>query len=136
MVFFLLARKKAQSPKTEYTMFSNEISFNDMPQAMAYLINKVERLESLLNAKQSEAQESDHWFNLEELRQYHPDHPAAPTVYAWVGQRLIPNHKHGKKLMFLKSEIDAWLKTGKRKTSAEIEAEAQQFVTKNRRANQ
>lgn len=117
-------------------MFSNEISFNDMPQAMAYLINKVERLESLLNAKQSEAQESDHWFNLEELRQYHPDHPAAPTVYAWVGQRLIPNHKHGKKLMFLKSEIDAWLKTGKRKTSAEIEAEAQQFVTKNRRANQ
>jgi hypothetical protein len=71
-------------------MFSNEISFNDMPQAVAYLINKVERLESLLNAKQPETQESDRWFNLEELRQYHPDHPAAPTVYAWVGQSLIP----------------------------------------------
>jgi hypothetical protein len=134
MVFFLLARKKAESPKTANTMFSHEISFNDMPQAMAYLINQVEKLESLLIAKHPEAQESDKWFNLEELRQYHPDHPAAPTVYAWVGQRLIPNHKHGKKLMFLISEIDAWLKTGKRKTSAEIEAEAQQFVNKNRRA--
>lgn len=115
-------------------MFSNEISFNDMPQALAYLISKVERLESLLNAKQPEPQETDRWFNLDELREYHPDHPAAATVYAWVGQRLIPNHKHGKKLMFLKSEIDSWLKTGRRKTSAEIEAEAQQFVTNNGRA--
>jgi predicted DNA-binding transcriptional regulator AlpA len=114
--------------------FNTQITFDQMPQAMAYLINKVEKLESLLIAKQPEAQESDRWFNLEELRQYHPDHPAAPTVYAWVGQRQIPNHKHGKKLMFLKSEIDAWLKTGKRKTSAEIEAEAQQFVTNNGRA--
>ncbi|MDR1583704.1 MAG: helix-turn-helix domain-containing protein [Prevotellaceae bacterium] len=32
--------------------------------------------------------------------------PAKPTVYAWIGQRSIPCHKKGKKLMFLKSEID------------------------------
>jgi len=31
--------------------------------------------------------------------------------------------------MFLKSEIDNWLKEGRRKTAAEIRAEAQQFVT-------
>lgn len=116
-------------------MFAREqITFEKLPEAMEYLISKVEKLESLLTTKQPEAQESDHWFNLNELRQYHPDHPAAPTVYAWVGQRLIPNHKHGKKLMFLKSEIDAWLKTGKRKTASEIEAEAQQYVTDNGRA--
>jgi predicted DNA-binding transcriptional regulator AlpA len=114
--------------------FNNQITFEQIPQAMAYLINKVERLETLLNTKQPAIEEADRWFNLEELRQYHPDHPAAPTVYAWVGQRLIPNHKHGKKLMFLKSEIDAWLKTGKRKTASEIEAEAQQYVTDNGRA--
>ncbi|MEI8202922.1 MAG: helix-turn-helix domain-containing protein [Bacteroidota bacterium] len=111
-------------------MFSDEISFNDMPKAMAYLIDKVENLETLVSKKQSETQESDRWFNLQELQEYHPDHPAAPTVYAWVGQRLIPNHKHGKKLMFLKSEIDEWLKSGKRKTAAELRAEAAEFVTK------
>jgi tmRNA-binding protein len=33
-------------------------------------------------------------------------------VYAWIGQRSIPYHKKGKKLMFLKSEIDSWLKEG------------------------
>jgi len=31
--------------------------------------------------------------------------------------------------MFLKSEIDSWLKEGRRKTAAEIQAEAETFVT-------
>ena len=112
----------------EFTL--TEISFNDIPKAMAYLIGKVEKLESLISKTQSNSQESDQWFNLQQLQDYHPDHPAAPTVYAWVGQRHIPNHKHGKKLMFLKSEIDKWLKSGKRKTADEIKAEAAEFVTK------
>ncbi|MDR1342763.1 MAG: helix-turn-helix domain-containing protein [Prevotellaceae bacterium] len=33
-------------------------------------------------------------------------------------QRSIPYHKKGKKLMFLKSEIDNWLKEGRRKTGS------------------
>ena len=109
-------------------MFSNDISFNDVPRAVAHLINKVENIETLLNATQPQAQESDQWLNLNDLCNYHPDRPAKPTVYAWIGQRSIPYHKKGKKLMFLKSEIDAWLKEGRRKTAAEIQAEAQQFV--------
>jgi len=112
-----------------------EISFNDVPQALAHLINKVEKIETLLNVKQPQAQESDQWLNLNDLCKYHPDHPAKPTVYAWIGQRSIPYHKKGKKLMFLKSEIDSWLKESRRKTAAEIQAEAEQFVT-NYRANE
>jgi hypothetical protein len=111
-------------------MFSEQISFNELPQAMVYLIQKVENLEVLIANGKSETREADRWFNLKEFQDYHPDHPAAPTIYAWVGQRLIPNHKHGKKLMFLKSEIDEWLKSGKRKTAAELKAEAAEFVAK------
>jgi len=111
-------------------MFSEQISFNELPQAIVYLIQKVENLESLISKGQSETHESDRWFNLKEFQDYHPDHPAAPTIYAWVGQRLIPNHKHGKKLMFLKSEIDEWLKSGRRKTAAELRTEAAEFVAK------
>ena len=106
-----------------------EISFNEMPQALAYLINKVDKLETLLNVEQKAQQETDQWLNLNDLRKYHPDHPAKPTVYTWIGQRSIPYHKKGKKLMFLKSEINAWLKEGRRKTTLEIQAEAEQFVT-------
>ena len=111
-------------------MFSNDISFNDVPRAVAHLINKVENIETLLSATQPQAQESDQWLNLNDLCNYHPDRPAKPTVYAWIGQRSIPYHKKGKKLMFLKSEIDAWLKDGRRKTAAEIQTEAQQYVNK------
>jgi excisionase family DNA binding protein len=109
-------------------MFSDEISFNDVPKAVAHLISKVERIETLLNVKQPQTEEVDKWLNLADLCDYHPDHPAKPTVYAWIGQRSIPYHKKGKKLMFLKSEIDNWLKEGRRKTAAEIQAEAEQFV--------
>lgn len=108
----------------------SEISFNDMPQALAYLISKVDKLETLLNVSMSESYcpESDRWFNLQELCEYLPDRPARQTVYSWVGQRLIPYHKKGKKLQFLKSEVDNWLKSDKRKSLSEIQAEAEQFI--------
>jgi predicted DNA-binding transcriptional regulator AlpA len=123
--FLLLARRKSNA---EISKNMQEISFNEVPQALAHLINKVEKIETLLNVKQPQAQESDQWLNLSDLCKYHPDHPAKPTVYAWIGQRLIPYHKKGKKLMFLKSEIDAWLKEGRRKTAAEIQSEAELYV--------
>lgn len=106
-----------------------EISFNNMPQALAYLIGKVEKIENLLDTQTATAVEpTDHWFNLEELCKYLPDRPAKQTVYGWIGQHAIPYYKKGKKLQFLKSEIDAWLKTDKHKTAAELHAEALQFV--------
>ena len=114
-------------------MFSNEISFNDVPQAVAHLITKVEKIETLLTEKQPQTQETDRWLSLDDLCNYHPGHPAKPTVYTWIWQRLIPYHKKGKKVIFLKSEIDSWLKEGRRKTAAEINAEAEHYVnTKNK----
>lgn len=112
----------------------SELSFNDVPKAVAHLINKVEKIETLLSAEQKAQPEADQWLNLNDLCKYHPGHPAKPTVYAWIGQRSIPYHKKGKKLMFLKSEIDNWLKEGRRKTAAEIQAEAEQYVNNQRRA--
>jgi len=109
-------------------MFTDEITFNDVPKAVAHLINKVEKIETLLTENQAPAQEADRWFNLSDLCDYHPDRPAKQTVYTWIGQRSIPYHKKGKKLTFLKSEIDTWLKEGRRKTAVEIHAEAEQYV--------
>jgi len=74
--------------------------------------------------------ETNHWFDLPELCNYLPDKPAKPTVYGWVRTGLIPCHKGQKKLRFLKSEIDQWLKSGKQKTISEIEAEAHTYLSK------
>jgi len=114
-------------------MFSEQISFNELPQAMAYLIQKVERLESMLSKPYLEQPDSDKWFNVQELCEFLPDKPARQTVYGWIGQKLIPYHKKGKKLQFLKSEIDAWLLGDKRQSVAELQAEAAEFVAKKER---
>jgi len=93
---------------------------------------RLDRLEKLiLDSKNSvsPAPPSDTWFDLPGLCQYLPDKPAKPTVYAKVQGRLIPFHKKGQKLFFLKSEIDAWLKTGRRSTALEIEAKADEYFT-------
>ncbi|HOK35666.1 MAG TPA: helix-turn-helix domain-containing protein [Paludibacteraceae bacterium] len=106
----------------------DKLSFEQLLQAVEILLDKVEKIETLLNETKRELPESDRWFNLQELCTYLPDKPARQTVYGWIGQKLIPYHKKGKKLQFLKSEIDAWLKEGKRKTIAEIQAEAEQYI--------
>jgi predicted DNA-binding transcriptional regulator AlpA len=74
--------------------------------------------------------ESDRWFDLPELCDYLPDKPAKATVYGYVSANTIPCHKGAKKLRFLKSEIDTWLKQGRKKTVAEIEQETDQYLSK------
>jgi excisionase family DNA binding protein len=73
-------------------------------------------IKKVLNNQQAEQPtETDRWLDLKELCIYHPDKPSKPTVYGWVNAGTVPVHKGGKKLRFLKSEIDSWLRQGKKK---------------------
>src|SRR6218665_250201 len=49
---------------------------------------------------------------------------AIPTLYEKTSSRIIPHYKHGKKLLFKKSELLAWVESTKRKTVHEIKQEA------------
>ncbi len=87
----------------------------------------------LKNSKQVHSEqhtEADRWFDLNELCIYLPDKPSKPTVYGWVNACTIPVHKGGKKLRFLKSEIDNWLKQGKKKTHSETALEVDAYLLK------
>ena len=72
--------------------------------------------------------DSDHWFNLQELIEYLPSKPCRATVYGWTQAKKIPYHKKGKSLAFKKSEVDEWLSSGRIKTRAEIENEANKYM--------
>lgn len=105
----------------------------------ARLIN----IESLLldlkhNPKEAIPEDSapdEKWFDLNELLTYLPDKLKKATVYGYVQQGSIPYHKrgNGKKLYFLKSEIDDWLKKGRHKTFAEVRAEADNYISKSKK---
>jgi excisionase family DNA binding protein len=105
------------------------LTLEKLPKAFTHLTNEVREIKRLLLEKSNEQPtEIDHWFNLNELCIYHPDKPQKTTVYGWVNVKSIPVHKSGKKLRFLKSEIDSWLKKGKKKTYDELAIEADQYL--------
>ncbi len=105
------------------------LTLEALPKAFIEFTNEVnEKFRLLLEKGNEQPTETDQWFDLNEFCQYHPDKPSKATAYGWVHNRLIPVHKGGKKLRFLKSEIDAWLKQGRKKTLAETASEADTYL--------
>lgn len=115
--------------------FTEGLTLETLPKAFTHLTNEVSEIKRLLLEKINEQPaETDRWFDLTELCNYIPDKPSKPTVYGWVNACTIPVHKGGKKLRFLKSEIDNWLKQGRKKSNAEIEQEAKAYLSNNKKA--
>ena len=96
------------------------------PELETLIENSIKKV--LSNQQAQQPTETDRWFDLNELCIYHPDKPAKATAYGWVNAGTVPVHKGGKKLRFLKSEIDNWLRQGKKKTFAEIAGEAETYL--------
>ena len=93
-------------------------SLEEMPNALSYLIESVESLQSKVNALQhKQASDSPKWMDIDEL-----------WVYGWVSTKQIPVHKINKALAFLQSEIDDWLKNKSHKTQNDLMEEARRFV--------
>ncbi len=115
-------------------MIAMEMTFEQLPKAFSLLTIEIGEIKRILLERVNEKPpETDRWFDLTELCDYLPDKPAKPTVYGWVHSCIIPSHKGGKKLRFLKSEIDAWLKQGRKKTLAEIANETDAVLSKHKK---
>lgn len=109
-------------------------TFETMPQALKYIVEKLDALEKKVDVLQGEKNElKNEWMNVKELCAYLPSHPAEQTVYGWTSGHQIPFHKKGKGIMFRTSEIENWLSSGEtRKSERELEAEAEVFINSKR----
>jgi len=58
---------------------------------------------------------------------------AVNTIYEKTSEKIIPHYKHGKKIMFKKSELLAWVESRRVKTIHEIRKEAANQTMKVRR---
>lgn len=74
------------------------------------------------------SQDSDQWFDLDDLVTYDPAKRTKSTWYGIVSRNEVPYHKNGKYLIFLKSEIDEWLRKCRKKSKLELEAEADRLL--------
>lgn len=108
-----------------------KITFNDVPEAINNLSEEVNQIKKLLNQKNHNSNnvEEEKWLDLETLVDYDPQRRTKATWYAKISKGEVPFYKNGKKLYFLKSEIDEWLRKGKVKTISEIKKEADKYLS-------
>jgi excisionase family DNA binding protein len=76
-------------------------------------------IRKVLSENQTVKTDRYEWFNIHQASSFLG--LAVQTIYQKVCELEIPFHKKGKKLWFLKSELDQWLKDGRQKTRKEIE---------------
>ena len=106
-----------------------KVTFDHLPTILSSLQKDVSELKNFLITRRDKGlSDSDEWMDVKALRAYHPDHPAARTVYDWIHLRRIPYHKDGKKIRFKRSEIDDWLVKGYHRTDEELLDDAIAYV--------
>lgn len=109
------------------------VEFKNLPEAVSELLDKVGHIEQYLKEigiKPNEKEEG--LLTITEAGKLLS--LSKNTIYKMVQKRMLPYSKRGKKLYFLKDELVAWVKGGKKKTEAELSAEAEYvFISKNKK---
>jgi excisionase family DNA binding protein len=102
-------------------MDASKITFDSLPQAVAYLVDEVAAIRLLVEKNQNPVVEKRIPIGIDVACRIIGK--AKPTVYSLVRKRQIPCYKNGKKLYFFEDELMAWILNGKKKTAMEISAE-------------
>lgn len=112
-------------------MECKDLTFDKLPEAVAYLIEAVAEIKSLVKNK-TELPEKRIPIGIEDACRI--IQKAKPTIYALVRKGLLPSYKGGKKLFFFEEELLEWIAKGKKKTILDIRAEMEaDLYSKSRR---
>ncbi|AKD04359.1 helix-turn-helix domain-containing protein [Pontibacter korlensis] len=103
------------------------LTFEQLPQAICQLHEKISKLEQLLQERQN-PQHVEEMFTVEQAAAFL--NLTITTLHRKVSSRQIPSNKSGNRLYFYKSELEAWIKGGRKKTLAELQLEAQEYTRK------
>lgn len=112
-------------------MECKDLTFDKLPEAVAYLIEAVAEIKLLVKNK-AELPEKPIPIGIEDACRI--IQKAKPTIYALVRKGLLPSYKRGKKLFFFEEELLEWIAKGKKKTILDIRAEMEaDLYSKSRR---
>jgi hypothetical protein len=117
-------------------MEANEISFENLPKAVAHLVSELAEIKSLVEKGQQApvALQKRVPIGIEEACRIIGKAKPTVTVYALVCKRLLPCYKNGKKLYFFEDELLECIAKGKKKTLAEIASDAEAEYSKRKAA--
>lgn len=100
-------------------MNTNVLSFENLPQAVSLLLEKVDSLALLLENKSNIPNAvSNKPLSIQEAAKFLK--LSVPTIYGMVSRREIPFSKLGKRLYFSESELSDWIQSGRKSTRSEM----------------
>ena len=124
------------------TVLNGAPTFEMIPTLMVNLIEdnkvlsaKLDAINRKLSASMGNNKDEDERMDVTEAQKYIPGHPAVQTIYGWTSNNMIPYHKVGKRIYFLKSELDAWLSKEQHKSKDDLREEAEEYVNSHRRGS-
>ena len=106
------------------------LTFDQLPKAVTMLTKEVSELKRLLIEKQEQTptEQPEQLLTVQEAAQFL--NLTVPTIYSKVSKGELPVMKRSKRLYFSSTELMAYLKEGRKKSNAEIEAEAEAYLNK------
>lgn len=114
-------------------MNTEALTFDQLPEALTRLLEKVNRLEELILKTQLPPTEpKDKLLSVKETAKFL--NLSVPTIYSKVSRGELPVMKQGNRLYFSSFELMEYIKDGRQKTNAEIEAEADAYLSNKKRA--
>ncbi len=108
-------------------MSTDEITFETLPKAVAYLIEEISTLKSIVESQKNSAPLKRLPIDIDEACKI--INKAKPTIYTMVRKGLIPCYKNGKRIYFYEDELLEWISQGKRESSAELREEMEREMS-------
>jgi len=113
---------------------TENLTFDQLPQAVTMLTKEVCELKRLLIERQEQqiTENPEQLLTVQEASQFLK--LTLPTIYSKVSRGELPVMKRTKRLYFSSIQLMEYIKDGAKKSNAEIEAEATQYLTKKKGA--
>jgi excisionase family DNA binding protein len=105
------------------------ITFDQLPEIVAQLFEKITNIESLLLKKNNlppQSEPADELLAIQSAAAFL--FLSVPTVYSKVSKGELPAMKQGNRLYFSKKDLIEYVKLGRKKTATEIESEVETFL--------
>lgn len=109
---------------------TENLTFDQLPKAVTMLTKEVSELKRLLIKKQEQPTTEQPEQLLTVQQAANLLHLTVPTIYSKHSKGELPGVcKRGKRLYFSKQSLIEWVKEGRKKSNAEIEAEAEAYLS-------
>ena len=110
------------------------LTFDQLPKAVTMLTNEISELKRVLLEKREEqpSEQPETFLNIQEAASLL--RLTVPTIYSKHSKGELPGVcKRGKRLYFSKQSLIEWVKEGHKKSNAEIEQEAEAYLSNNKK---